>query len=221
MQENARYAFDFLTASARTAGYVGCSPNPENIVRGLNAPWGSIGEFYITSPVSGYESLGGGAYGPSNLLELPRTESGNNVNVFVAGTGIDRNVLDEESDIVVFRTVEQPLARMAARQIEAANPIVNLADDMEPFAVDDIVVMADCQQAAVFKVTGVIGDTDQQELVHANGTGLYDNSPTITSKLGIPIPRVMSIAGASYDVNATVGRIESSYFLYCTQYPAE
>ena len=39
MQENARFALDFITRSARAAGYFGCDPEPAKIYKTLNGAW--------------------------------------------------------------------------------------------------------------------------------------------------------------------------------------
>ncbi len=37
LQENARFAFDFISRSAQTAGFWGCAPERANVVKGLVA----------------------------------------------------------------------------------------------------------------------------------------------------------------------------------------
>ena len=60
MQENARFAVDFISRSARAAGYFGCDPEPGKIYKTLNGAWNQIFEFDITTPIQAFHGTGGG-----------------------------------------------------------------------------------------------------------------------------------------------------------------
>ena len=58
MQENARFAVDFISRSARAAGYFGCDPEAGKIYKTLNGAWNQIFEFDITTPIQAFHGTG-------------------------------------------------------------------------------------------------------------------------------------------------------------------
>ncbi len=212
LQENARYAFEFISSAARMSGYLGCAPEDENLVKGLVGNWNAIPEYNISEPLGGFESNGDGSYGPNDLLTLPRTEGSTNLNVHINGNGIDRNELDTGSDILIFRTIQQPLARLAVTLQPDGDPVVRTPGGVPAFAANDVVVIADCEQAALIRVTGVTPGVDQVTLAHATGAGVFDNGANITTQAGDVVAATLSILGRSYGEAATVGRAETTIF---------
>ncbi|MEE4283768.1 MAG: prepilin-type N-terminal cleavage/methylation domain-containing protein, partial [Pseudomonadales bacterium] len=114
LQENARYSFDFITQAARDAGYFGCAPEDDFVINGLVGNWNQIPEYDLSRPLDGFDANGDGTYTPTDLLTLPRTEGATNLNVHIAGNGIDGTTLTPAADVVIFRSVEQPVARLNA-----------------------------------------------------------------------------------------------------------
>ena len=90
LQENARFAFEFISRPARMAGYYGCAPELNNMVSQLNGIWENTPEYDITQPVDGWNSNDDNTWGPDNLTSLPRTEGTTNTRVDIPGNGIDR-----------------------------------------------------------------------------------------------------------------------------------
>ena len=213
LQENARFAFEFISRPARLAGYFGCAPEDANIVRHLTGNWPNIPEYNMTEPVDGWDSNGDGTYAPDDLTTLPRTEGGTNTNVHIAGNGIDRGELVAGSDLLVFRTVRQPFARLAVTLQPDADPVVSTPGGQPAFAANDVVVVADCEQAALFRVTDITAGVDQVTLARdtAGGTS-FDNSPNVVTPTNDVVPSTMSILGRSYGADATVGVFESVFF---------
>ena len=214
LQENARFAFDFISRSARSAGFLGCAPQLNNTARHLTGNWNLIPEYNITEPVDGWDSNNDGTYTPDNLTTLPRTTSGANINVHIAGNGIDRDTLADVADILVFRAVERPVARLAQTLQPDGNPVVATPGGNPAFAVEDVVFVSNCEQGALFKVTGVGVAGDETTLQRASAaTGLpFDNSPTVTTATGDVIPETLSVLGRSYGVDATISRMQSDFY---------
>ena len=94
LQENARFAFEFVSRSARTAGYFGCAPEPTNIVRGLRGGWAQIPEYNMTAGVQGHEGGTGGSFTPS-LTSLP---GGTGTNDQISANGIDTSTIADGTD---------------------------------------------------------------------------------------------------------------------------
>lgn len=185
MQESARYALDFITRSARTAGYVGCDPG-DNIQSGLNGDFTNLFELDIANPIEVFNYTGGGDPGDTAIGDwapsaavLPRkTGASTSVNAFQGTGGIDLAVtagalesgdIVAGSDILVLRRLEAPGVPIADI-IQPGDPIE--VEDGSQFAVNDFVVIANCNQATLVRVTGVAGNV----LAWAStGTGLWEN----------------------------------------------
>jgi type IV pilus assembly protein PilW len=214
LQENARYSFQFITRAARTAGYRGCAPEPLNVAKGLIGGWDDIPEYNLRDAIDGFEANGDGTYGPTDLVGLPRSTGGVNSRVHIAGNGVDRNVLDPASDIMIFRSLERPLARLAQTLQPTGDPIVQTPNGVPSFAVNDVVVVADCEQAAMFKVTTAVAGADETTLEHTTvaAGNAFDNGENIVTEAGDIVPATLSLLGRSYGAEAVVARIETTIF---------
>lgn len=213
LQENARFAFDFITRSARSAGYFGCAPETANVALNLVGNWNLIPEYNMPEPVDGWESNGNGTFSPDDLTTMPRSGAAE-VNVHLTGNGIDRNELSDASDILVFRSIEKPAARLAQILQPDGIPIAYTPDGEPSFEVDDVVVLADCEQAAVFKVTDVAtaGDETTLSRVVSGAAGPFENSATVTTSTGDVIASTLSILGRSYGASATIAPLETTFY---------
>lgn len=216
LQENARFAFDFITEGARSAGYFGCAPDPLKVARKINGPWNIVPEFDITEPVRGWEAVGDGTYTPDDLLFLPRSSGGTDTYVHTAkagNQGIDRLELEDAADLIVFRSAEQPLARLADVLQPDGDPVVFTPGGVPAFEEDDIVIVSDCEQAAIFNVTAAAVAGNETTLSHAvGGASPFENGPDVTTPTNDIIPPTMSIVGRSYGVESKIGRIMSTFF---------
>ena len=217
LQENARYSFDFITESARDAGYYGCAPERDFVINGLVGLWNNIPEYDMSRPVDGFESNADGTYQPTDLLTLPRTEGATNVNVHTDGNGIDGTLLDEDSDIIIFRSVRQPVARLNAVLQADGDPVVFTPGGEPQFSVDDVVVLSDCEQAAMFKVTGVATAGNTTTLSHATaGAGSnFNNAALVTTMADVPpapVAATLSVLNRAYGVAATISQLETTIF---------
>ena len=216
LQENARYSFDFITQAARDAGYFGCAPEDDFVINGLVGNWNQIPEYDLSRPLDGFDANGDGTYTPTDLLTLPRTEGATNLNVHIAGNGIDGTTLTPAADVVLFRSVEQPVARLNAVLQSDAEPEVFTPGGEPEFEVNDVVVVSDCEQAAMFNVTGVAVAGDVTTLSRADGTGFFDNTTSVTTLGGDTLPAAnpppLSVLGRSYGGATTVGRVQTTIF---------
>ena len=218
LQENARFAFEFISVAARSAGYYGCAPETRNIAKGLNGNWGEIPEYNMSQAVTGFESLGG-AYAPNNLLTLPRDDLGN---VHTAGNGIETADLVPEADILVFNGVRLPVATLAQQADPLDDPVAYTPGGQPEFNGNDVVVLSDCDQAALFRVTAVNAAGDQTTLLRNTvaGGGNFDNGDQIATQ-GDPddqgvavevVPATLSINGQPYGPESTLSVMQSTIF---------
>ena len=213
LQENARFGFEFITQAARSAGYFGCAPEDVNIVNGLNAPnWSVIPEFDVSAPVQGHDGVGGGNWNPA-LATLPRTSGGASANVYINGNGIDITEVVDGTDVLVLRAMVPPIRRLTQVLQPTEDPVVEAPGGDNAFEVDDIIMVADCEQAAVLRVTGAAVAANEATLTHAvGGAGLYENSATVDIPTQVGAPRTLSAVGRSFGVEALVGEVVSSFF---------
>lgn len=210
LQENARFAFDFIGRSVRSAGYFGCAPEDDKTVRHLAGNVEFTPEFDYTRPVAGWDSVAGG-YTP-DLSRMPRSGTGGDVRVMIAGNGIDSGVLAPGADILVVRSAEQPMARLAETMQPDGTPVIYTPGGVPSYSNNDVLVLADCEQASIFRVTGTVVAGDETTIAKATGGNVFDNNATITMASGDTVAATMSVVGHSYGAAATIARVRSEYY---------
>jgi len=211
MQENARYALEFVSHAARNAGFLGCAPEFENVVRGLRGNWDNIPEYDLSRIVQGFNGNADGTWTPP-LATLPRTESGADFNVQTAGNGINTNLIVDGTDVVAFRTVQSPGQRLGQVLQPTDDPIVTAPGGDPGFEVDDVVFVADCEQGAMFRVTSMTSvGPDEVSLGADPGGSFFDNGDTVDGPTGV-IPFTLSFLGRSYGEETSVGAVETTIF---------
>ncbi|HEY5680751.1 MAG TPA: PilW family protein [Pseudomonadales bacterium] len=207
LQENARFAFDFISRAARQAGYLGCAHVPDNIVKNLNGPWNLIPEYNLTRIVDGYEAGAGGTWTPS----IDTVPGGLVGNVNVAAGAIDTGVIAPGTDVVVFRNVQQPGQKLVQTLQPLGNPVVTAPGGDPGFGVGDVVLVANCEQAAMFRVTALAVAGNEATVLRATGGSFFENAAFVNSPNGT-VPATLSFLGRSYGPEATIGAVESTYF---------
>ncbi|MEM6710378.1 MAG: PilW family protein [Pseudomonadota bacterium] len=213
LQENARFGFEFISMAARTAGYFGCAPQEDNVLNTLNAPnWGVMPEFNVGAAVEGFDGQADGSWLPA-LATLPRTTGGASANVYIAGNGVDIGEVEGGTDVLVLRSLQEPIRRLTQVLQPTGDPVVDAPGGDNPFAVGDIVMVADCEQGAVLRVTGAAVAGNSVTLTHAaGGAGLYENSPTVDLPTQAGAPRQLSPVGRSYGPESVVAEVATSIF---------
>lgn len=207
MQENARFAVDFISRSARAAGYFGCDPEAGKIYKTLNGAWNQIFEFDITTPIEAFHGTGAGNtvndWTPA-LTTLPRTASAVG---YIAANGVAMAAMRPQSDVLVLRHVQVPGARISAIVQANANPTVEVPAGGLGFTDGNFVAINNCEQATVFRVATVTAPGGPAATLVLNaapaiGPGLYQNAPLGSlSPTGIPYGEANNAQGAS------VGRV--------------
>ncbi|MCX7064721.1 MAG: prepilin-type N-terminal cleavage/methylation domain-containing protein, partial [Proteobacteria bacterium] len=202
LQESARFSVDFISRSARAAGYFGCDPEPGKIYKKLNGAWNQIFEFDITTPIQAFHGVNNGNgvndWTPALTL-LPRTGS---VVGYIPANGVDISKLRPQSDILVLRHVQIPGARIAAIVQSDTNPTVEVPAGGLDFVATNFVAINNCEQATVFRLANITGGGATRTLVRdvapALGPGLYQNDPLnlTLSPTGIPYGEANNAQGA-------------------------
>jgi type IV pilus assembly protein PilW len=212
LQENARYALDFVSRSARSAGYFGCDPEPTKIYNSLNGAWTQLFEFNISTPIQAFNGINNGTgvndWLPA-LTPLPRETGGATVNAFINGNGIVTANLRPLTDVLVLRHVEAPGAPIAQIVQASDNPVVNVPAGGLTFGVDDFVAINNCEQASVFRVTALAVAGATATLTRGTGGAIYQNAPAKNlSEQGVPYGEATNAQGSA------VGRVLTDiYFI--------
>lgn len=216
MQEGGRLAIDFIERAARNAGYFGCATDDENRVRGLRGTWDNIYEYNVSVPVDGYE-------GPADptINELPRTVGGVSTNVYVPGNGIDTTQILAGTDVLVTRRVLTPGYKLEQTlQPTGDQPVIEAPGGNLNFDPWDVVVISDCEQSAVVRVSAIAVAGDQATLSldpgpRTDGVGelttFYENATNVVGPTGV-VPFTLSFLGRSYGDDAMVAPVETSIF---------
>ena len=210
LQENARFAFEFISRAARQAGYFGCIRDPETRVWGLTGLPQNLPEYNVDEPVGGLEATGGG-WSPG-LPTLPGGIAGNSIQ----GGDIDVASIEDGTDVLIFRNLRQPVQKLAATLNPDQDPVITAPNNNPGFGVNEIVMVADCEQSAVFRVTGMNTAANESTLVHDDASGgpsaFFQNAVNVIPPTGPQIPRSMSFLNRPYQEDAVVGAIESTFF---------
>lgn len=212
MQESARFALDFISRASRSAGYMGCDVEKANLVWDLRGNATVMPEFRIEQMVEGYDGKGGGNWSPS-LTALPK----DGINAYdpdgAGNVGIDTGTIIDGTDVLAVRSVQRPGQRLVQTLQPSGDPVVSAPGGDPGFGVNDVVLVANCEQGAVFRITGMNVAGNQATLLHAtSSTGnVYENADVINSPTG-PVASTLSFLGRSYGPEASVGRVETTYF---------
>jgi len=219
LQENGRFALEFISRASRSAGFLGCIQEPETLVRGLTGGWNLIPEVDVTRPVQAFDSTGVSTWSPS-LSTLPRSETVD-TNVRFADMGIDSRLIAPGTDVLVLRGIRGGGTELAEVLQPDGAPVIVATGGETDIAPDDIVMIANCEQAAVVRATDVEIAGDEATLSldigvvgglpSGPGAALYQNSASVVGPTG-SVPFTLSFLGRSYSEDTLVGAIESNFF---------
>ena len=201
LQESGRHALEFIARSARASGHLGCAPG--DLRNTLNGPVGGLFEVDVAEGLAAFDGTGSapaaGSWTPA-LDALPRRAGRRSVNAFRSRNGIDAATIRPLSDVLVLRFVEAPRA-LAARAGPGDAPVVDRRGRGR-LAPDAFAVIADCERAALFRVSDVETLGDRTTLRRHPGSGEYANAS------GVPLlPPDAWFGGEAGPAGTTVGRV--------------
>ncbi|MCU0765536.1 MAG: PilW family protein [Burkholderiaceae bacterium] len=173
LQENGRLAIDWIARDLRSAGFAGCLSRDAQITVYSNP-----------RPL-----------GPADLTVLRGHERGAG---FSYPPGVERPAGDDHSDAMRIVAVDAASRAGIDGDSDVAAATIALRDNDARFETDDVLVVSDCQRAAVFTVTGV--PSRPIRLAHAaerNGgldTPTHRISPPFKARDGAFVARFDSVA---------------------------
>lgn len=155
VQENGRFAVDFLNKDIRMAGYMGCfRGNIASVETILNNPTDFSWDY--TTAVQGHEWTGAG-WSPA----LPAALAGQVLN----GT-----------DVIVTRGLAGDGISLVFPYTNAAQVFVD--EDASTIAIGDIIMVTDCNQASIGQVTNAQINGFGYNLVHSGAGGFTPGNAT-------------------------------------------
>jgi type IV pilus assembly protein PilW len=156
MQENARYAFHVISRDIRMAGYFGCAGNGTPVVNTLNnpnAPYPPDFLWNLGRSLEGFEATSATAWTPAPPSgAIPSPLGGRDIIVVRGVDGSDTKVTQQPG---------------GANGPGSADLKVTMGSG---FKNDDIVLVTNCQAAAIFQITNINTSSGQDNIVHNTGT---------------------------------------------------
>ena len=155
MQESARYALEIMARDIRMAGYRGCASSSGGFHNTLSK--GTESAYNFGLPINGYDGVG------ANWTPALPTDTG----------GLSGLNILSGTDAIILRSAfgggttvsKQPGNSSADLQITTPNDL----------AINDIVLVTNCNAATVFQVTNMNVNGAGQNVVHNVGTGSPGN----------------------------------------------
>jgi type IV pilus assembly protein PilW len=157
LQENGRFALEFLTRDTRQTGYRGCAGSQVTVTNALNAGAGTLFDF--DRAVEGFDDVADPAAAD-----------------FVA-MGISPQV---GSDVLVLRKMDGDTTLEIVTQMPDTSADLKVTGGIIPQPLEDfdIVMISDCRAAAVFQITNFTdgGGSIKADVVHNTGVGAPGNA---------------------------------------------
>ena len=214
LQENARFAVQFLSEELRMAGYSGCSSAlvPNNIVDLDGDGVADSAYDFTLDGLEGYEYT-------SLPIALTATED-----LTPAEVTPDTDVV-----VIMYGSTNESLNLVGNLQADNANIQITQTD---MFIAGDILFISDCSTADIFSATNVSNGANRTTIAHANNNNLdnklskaYGTDATIMSLVkvayyvgpnaaGIPSLHRKRMVGSGMQVEELVEGVESMQILY-------
>ena len=150
LQENARFAMDFLSREVRMAGFTGCFKNsPTTIENILNTP--SAFSWDINNMLSGNEATSATTWSPALDASL---------------TGLVKG----GTDVINVRHMSSQGINLVPSYSDSAQLFISPSGNI--FADGDILMVTDCTQGSVFQVTNLQPSGGKVNVVHSSAGGV-------------------------------------------------
>jgi type IV pilus assembly protein PilW len=174
LQENARFAIQFLTRDIRMAGYSGCAKDITNVNNTLNNSASFVYSAQI--PIEGIENAAS-TWSPSGSSSSGLTNMKSN------------------TDAIAIRLADTSQIEQVTQVMQSETDVINVASAAN-LPTDSIVMVSDCSNADVFQVTS----NASSALAHATGGASPGNSTQTLSKLYDTAAQVMNFHTRVYYV---------------------
>jgi type IV pilus assembly protein PilW len=215
MQESGRFAASFLEREIRMAGNVGCRGKIKlnNVANYLTGGGG----IYIANDdpanpnlsVAGFEAVG---TGPGSSYTIPTSHPANSVTVANWGPSLDLALAPagaiQGSDIIVVRYMGSdavPLTSVGGVYSDGTQLYATYPNNL---AKQQVVVMSDCENAAIFQIDNVTTAAGVSTVTHGNAGGIAPGNVCATWGLGA----APCAKNYNFSLGATIGSMQTSAF---------
>ena len=203
MQENGRFALEYIARFVRGAGYAGCASGLSAVTNDLNDP--DALEWGFDTGIEGYEALNTGPNQSFTLDASPTYTANQSATNWITSGGdtlavtssnhADDFTVAEHSDVLVSRSADgngvelkesHPSANLDMFLVsEEAGACPGNKPKLSGLCPGDVVMLSDCKKSVVFQATNVtkIG-SDVARVVHSAGSAPGNN----TTAWGTPTP---------------------------------
>ena len=162
LQENARFALDFLASPTRMAGFMGCVTDGADIENVLEPdPGPKPFEYDLQQIIQGHDATSAGMWSP-DLTSLP--------------AAIATARIASGTDVLIVRQADATGLRLTAdmaNSVAAINTVAPTAAQEAAFLRDSVLLLSDCERGAIFAVTNVPGSVagGDTEFTFAHASG--------------------------------------------------
>jgi type IV pilus assembly protein PilW len=179
MQENGRFAIDFITRDVRGAGFLGCAGNTTTVVNTLNNASSYIWDFDLA--IQGAEATSATAWTPALDASIISAQGGRDVVTL-------RRALGDPVAVTKHPGGDPP----GSADIQVAS-----TQGLSDF---DIVMVTDCSDAAVFQITNV---NIANNIVHNTGVGSPGNATKALGKEYTGTAEIVRLSTITYYIRST------------------
>jgi len=176
LQENARFAMQFIMRDLRMAGYYGCNDDMTRINSTVN---GAL--FSLANPIEGMDETSG-TWSPSGDPTLPTD-------------------MKAATDAVIFRMADSVTNINLATPMPNESAVL-FTDSITGLNVGDIIMLSDCASSNVMQITGFVGGNGIQ---HNAGAGTPGNSTQMLDKTYAPPAAIRKFQARRYYVAQNAG----------------
>lgn len=213
LQENARFALDFMTRDIRQAGYIGCTRNLDNIQTLLNPPPAS---FSPGSGIQGWEFSGtapGATYNLNASDTAPVETTGNSAGW--SGWETDGDALDSTPQTMrgsdILRVWHSGPGSANVTAISTGSPLTITVGNGGAVNPGDIVLLSDCVTADWLQICGTNGNN----LTIGNGGSCgLGNQPGIAPASLAANAELTSLVAGTYFIGKRSGNNRNPPSLY-------
>lgn len=215
MQENARFALDFMTRDIRQAGYIGCTRNLDSIQNALNAAPAS---FSPDSGIQGWEFSGtapGSSYNLNATDTGPVETTGNSAGWNGWQTEGGDDALDSTPEAMggsdILRVWHSAPGSANVTAISTGSPLTITVSNPGAIEAGDIVLLSDCVAADWLQICG----TDNNDLTLGNGGSCgLGNQPGITPASLAAKAEIIPLVASTYFIGKRGGDRRNPPSLY-------
>jgi len=162
LQENGRFALDFITRDLRSAGFLGCAGTSTKTLNRVNIGF----EWTFDQIIEGFEATSASAWDRDP----------------VATAGIVSPYLPARDVLTIRRSLGNPVqvvAHPGTNPAGSAAIAVAPGHDLQPA---DVVMVTDCTDAAIFHITAITPNAGNDDIIHDAGAGSPSNSSQALGK---------------------------------------